>query len=387
MSDYFSFNTKIIAIFAQKETDMKPHITRVLFITLSILLSVFSTETIFAQNRKFTVVIDPGHGGRDPGAMGSSSKEKDIVLSVGRQLGDLIKKNHPDVNVMYTRSEDKFVALDKRAEIANKAKADLFISIHCNALDRKRKSPQGVETFVLGLHRSKDNLEVAKAENSVIMYEDDYSTKYEGFNPNEPESYIIFEFMANVHLDQSVYLASLVHNQLVNSSKRVNRNVRQAGFLVLREVAMPSILIELGYISNSSDEKYLKSSSGQTSMANSIYQGFKEYKREHDKKSYVFSNSEQRSAQTESSATNIATEAQSIKEYKVQFLISSRKLENGANAFKGLSPVDFYRDGSLYKYTYGSTTSETDAKKQLREVRKKFKDAFIVEFVDGVRVK
>lgn len=366
---------------------MKPHITRVLFITLSILLSVFSTETIFAQNRKFTVVIDPGHGGRDPGAMGSSSKEKDIVLSVGRQLGDLIKKNHPDVNVMYTRSEDKFVALDKRAEIANKAKADLFISIHCNALDRKRKSPQGVETFVLGLHRSKDNLEVAKAENSVIMYEDDYSTKYEGFNPNEPESYIIFEFMANVHLDQSVYLASLVHNQLVNSSKRVNRNVRQAGFLVLREVAMPSILIELGYISNSSDEKYLKSSSGQTSMANSIYQGFKEYKREHDKKSYVFSNSEQRSAQTESSATNIATEAQSIKEYKVQFLISSRKLENGANAFKGLSPVDFYRDGSLYKYTYGSTTSETDAKKQLREVRKKFKDAFIVEFVDGVRVK
>jgi len=150
----------------------------------------FPLGPVYAQNREFTVVIDPGHGGKDAGAVGSSSKEKDIVLSVGLKLGKLIENNHPDVKVLFTRNGDYFVALDKRAEIANKAHADLFISIHCNALDRRRASPQGVETFVLGLHRSKDNLDVAKAENAVIMYEDDYSVKYEGFNPNEPESYI-----------------------------------------------------------------------------------------------------------------------------------------------------------------------------------------------------
>src|SRR5690554_3233375 len=221
-----------------------------------LLLLFFFVDVLSAQDRVFTVVIDPGHGGRDPGAVGATSKEKDIVLSVGLKLGARIEKNHPDVKVLYTRKDDRFVPLNQRAEIANKARADLFISIHCNALDRRRTSPQGVETFVLGLHRSKDNLDVAKAENSVIMYEEDYSVKYEGFNPNEPESYIIFEFMANEFLGQSVNFATMVQNQLVTNSKRVNRNVRQAGFLVLREVAMPSILVELGYISNKQEEAY-----------------------------------------------------------------------------------------------------------------------------------
>src|SRR5690554_6789093 len=202
------------------------------FWILGAFLLLFFTESMNAQSRDFTVVIDPGHGGRDPGAVGATSREKDIVLSVGLKLGKLIENNHPDVKVLYTRKEDHFVPLNQRAEIANKARADLFISIHCNALDRRRASPQGVETFVLGLHRSKDNLDVAKAENSVIMYEEDYSVKYEGFNPNEPESYIIFEFMANEFLDQSVNFATMVQNQLVTNSKRVNRNVRQAGFLV-----------------------------------------------------------------------------------------------------------------------------------------------------------
>ena len=157
-----------------------------LFFLFGMLIPAFfiAAGTLSAQNRKFTVVIDPGHGGKDPGAVGSNSKEKDIVLSVGLKLGKLIESNHPDVNVIYTRNNDRFVALNQRAEIANKAHADLFMSLHCNALDRRRTSPQGVETFVLGLHRSKDNLDVAKAENSVIMYEEDYSVKYEGFNPN-----------------------------------------------------------------------------------------------------------------------------------------------------------------------------------------------------------
>jgi len=356
-----------------------------LLLFLGVFLLSFSTRPVYAQNREFTVVIDPGHGGKDAGAVGSSSKEKDIVLSVGLKLGKLIENNHPDVKVLFTRNGDYFVALDKRAEIANKAHADLFISIHCNALDRRRASPQGVETFVLGLHRSKDNLDVAKAENAVIMYEDDYSVKYEGFNPNEPESYIIFEFMANEFLSQSVYLATLVQNQLVTNAKRVNRSVRQAGFLVLREVAMPSILIELGYISNRQDEKFLKSASGQTLLASSIYQGFKEYKREYDKKSYVFTGTETQRLNADSPQTTPATEEK--KEYRIQFLSSPRRYEDGASVFKGLSPVDYYIDGTTYKYTYGSTTDPNEIKQTLREVRTKFKDAFVVEFINGRRVK
>src|SRR5690554_512897 len=316
-------------------------------LTYLLLLFLFVNE-LTAQERTFTVVIDPGHGGKDPGAVGASSKEKDIVLSVGLKLGMQIEKNHPDVRVLYTRKEDRFVALNQRAEIANKARADLFISLHCNALDRRKTSPQGVETFVLGLHRSNDNLDVAKAENAVIMYEDDYSVKYEGFNPNEPESYIIFEFMANEFLDQSVQLASLVQNQLVSNSKRVNRNVRQAGFLVLREVAMPSVLVELGYISNKQEENYLKSSSGQTSLANSIYNGFREYKREHDKKSFVFSNRNLGTPDRRSGGVVLSIGGI---EYRIQIFAFVNKLENGAPEFKGLGPVDFYKDGNLYKYT------------------------------------
>lgn len=357
-----------------------------LFFLLSVFVPVFFVIAgpVSAQERKFTVVIDPGHGGKDPGAVGSSSKEKDIVLSVGLKLGKLIESNYPDVKVIYTRVNDRFVELNKRAEIANKAHADLFISLHCNALDRRRISPQGVETFVLGLHRSKDNLDVAKAENSVIMYEEDYTVKYEGFNPNEPESYIIFEFMANEFLDRSVYFATMVQNQLVTGSKRINRNVRQAGFLVLREVAMPSVLVELGYISNKEEEKYLRSDGGQTSLAASIYNGFREYKREYDKKSYVFHNGGIQSGQ---SSENRTASVGKGKEYKVQFFTSPKKYENGASVFKGLNPVDYYTDGKTYKYTYGSTTNPGESRELLKKVRKNFKDAFIIEFENGVRVK
>jgi N-acetylmuramoyl-L-alanine amidase len=362
---------------------MKPS-ERILILLLGVFLTIFYTTSLTAQSRSFTVVIDPGHGGRDPGALGSTSKEKDIVLSVGLKLGKLIEDNHPDVKVIYTRDKDVFVPLNQRATIANKAHADLFISLHCNALDRRKTSPQGVETFVLGLHRSNDNLDVAKAENAVIMYEDDYSVKYEGFNPNEPESYIIFEFMANEFLDQSVQLASLVQNQLVSNSKRVNRNVRQAGFLVLREVAMPSVLVELGYISNKQEENYMKSSSGQTSLANSIYNGFREYKREHDKKSFVFSN---RNLGTPDSRSGGVVQSIGGIEYRIQIFASVNKLENGAPEFKGLGPVDFYKDGNLYKYTYGKTNNPNDLKNELRDVKKKFKDAFIIELENGKRVK
>lgn len=363
---------------------MKPS-KRILILLLGAFLAFFHNTTLFGQSRKFTVVIDPGHGGKDPGAVGASSKEKDIVLAVGLKLGKLIEDNHPDVTVKYTRNNDTFVALNQRASIANKAHADLFISIHCNALDRRRTSPQGVETFVLGLHRSNDNLDVAKAENAVIMYEEDYSVKYEGFNPNEPESYIIFEFMANEFLGQSVQFASLVQNQLVSNSKRVNRNVRQAGFLVLREVAMPSILVELGYISNQQEEKYLKSSSGQSSLANSIYNGFKEYKREYDKKSFVFT-SNRGPVQTDNRQASAVTATEG-REYRIQIFATPQKLKDNSPEFKGLKPVDYYNEGGTYKYTYGKTNNPDDLKNELRDIKKKFKDAFIVEFENGKRVK
>lgn len=349
------------------------------------ILFLVSAEGVLAQKKEFTVVIDPGHGGRDPGALGSSSREKDIVLSVGKKLGELIKNNHDDVIVLYTRETDKFVELNRRADIANKAKADLYISLHCNALDRKRQSPQGVETFVLGLHRSKDNLDVAKAENSVILYEDDYSTKYQGFNPNEPESYIIFEFMADQYLQQSVYFATLVQNRLVNNSKRVNRSVRQAGFLVLREVAMPSILVELGYISNREDERYMKTESAQRSMAHSVYQAFKEYKREYDKKSHIFTNPEERKASSDARFAQAPGDGAS--EYRVQFLTSPRKLSDRSPQLKGLQPTDCYVDGKTYKYTYGRSSDLNEINKTLKTVQGKFKDAFIVEFRNGKRVK
>jgi len=370
------FNPIFITIFAKRK-GMSRYVEVLLLLIFGGLL--FSVFPVASQTKEFTVVIDAGHGGRDPGALGSSSCEKDITLSVVKKLGALIEKNHSDVKVVYTRKDDSFVALDQRAAIANSAKADLFISIHCNALSKRQKSPQGVETFILGLHRSKDNLEVAKKENSVILLEEDYSRKYEGFNPQEPESYIIFEFMSDQYLKQSFRLASLVQHQLVHNSNRINRGVRQAGFLVLREVAMPSILVELGYISNPNDEKYLKSTAGQNSMANSIYMAFKEYKRDYDKKNRIFSNETANQPQK-------AISSETAIEYRVQFLTSPKKYEAGSPAFKGLSPVSFYKDGTVYKYTYGSATDLSEIIKILNEVQPKFKDAFIVKFQNGIRI-
>ena len=347
----------------------------------------------FAQRKQaFTVVIDPGHGGKDPGAIGAISKEKDIVLSVARKLGEKIKANHSDVKVVYTRTTDKFIALDERPRIANRANAQLFISIHANALDRRKTSPQGVETYILGLHRSQDNLEVAKRENSVIVYEDNYEAKYQGFNPTEPESYIIFEFMSNKFLEESLNFASLTQHELINGAKRTNRSVRQAGFLVLRETGMPSVLIELGYITNREEERYMNSAHGQDALANSIHSAFVKYKADYDKRNgYV-------------ATTNVSTPSPRAEDgvvdqqttefddnfpidYKIQFLTAPKLFEANARAFKGLTPVEYYKEGSLYKYTHGSSTNEREILQLLRKVKTKFKDAFVVQFRNGQRIK
>lgn len=238
---------------------------------------------VFPANDRFVVVIDPGHGGRDAGAVRGSYKEKDINLGVALALGEFIENNMKDVKVVYTRKADAFVALDRRAEIANKAKANLFISIHTNSTAAKKTTAQGADTYILGLSRTEENLAVAKRENSVIMLEDDYTTKYEGFDPNSPESYIIFEFMTNKYRDQSLDFAGYIQRDFRNVAKRADRGVREAGFLVLRKTSMPSVLIELGFINNDNEAKFLSTKSGQRIMATAIFSGFKEYKKNFDK--------------------------------------------------------------------------------------------------------
>lgn len=228
----------------------------------------------------FTIVIDAGHGGRDAGAIGFISKEKNINLSIALELGRLLEANMKDVKVVYTRKTDVFVDLDKRAQIANKNKADLFISIHTNstASGRKGTTVQGTETFTLGMHRAAENLEVAKRENSVITLENDYEEKYEGFDPKSSESYIIFELMQDEYMKQSVRLADLIQKQFAGHAGRINKGVKQAGFLVLREVSMPSALVEVGFINNRTEEKFLNSKEGIAKMSRSIYNAIRKYK-------------------------------------------------------------------------------------------------------------
>lgn len=430
---------------------MRRHIT-----FLFILLFVFCGTFISAGNN-YVIVIDPGHGGKDSGAIRSGYKEKDINLGVALVLGELIEKNMPDVKVVYTRKEDAFVALDKRADIANKAKANLFISIHTNSTAAKKTTASGADTYILGLSRSEENLEVAKRENSVILLEDDYTTKYEGFDPNSPESYIIFEFMTNKYRDQSLDFAGYVQRDFKKVAKRQDRGVREAGFLVLRKTSMPSVLIELGFINNDNEAKFLSSKSGQRIMATSIFSGFKDYKKNLDKiqgndnktveRKTINSKEPDKSnlAQVNQQATTIKEVATTFKEvkskpkeqvkeevskldintlkeetkvvenpnkqqqlstvkeeksvkkteiipvvkretkkennqgptYRIQFLYSPQRYKAGASEFKGLNPVEYFFE-SGYKYTYGETTNLSEIEKALLEVRTKFKDAFVI---------
>lgn len=237
---------------------------------------IFFAFSLFAM--PYTLVIDAGHGGKDPGAMGNRAKEKNINLAVALAFGKLVEQNCKDVKVVYTRKTDTFVELNERANIANRNKADLFISIHTNATAAK-VGPQGTETYTLGMHRAADNLAVAKRENSVITLESNYKQNYEGFDPNSTESYIIFELMTDKNMESSVKLASLIQKQFRNTAGRRDKGVHQAGFLVLRATSMPSVLIELGYINNASEATYLTSTAGVNALAKSIYNAFVAYKK------------------------------------------------------------------------------------------------------------
>ena len=239
------------------------------------------TATVLAANKRFTLVIDAGHGGHDAGAVGKITKEKTINLNVALAFGKLVEQNCPDVKVIYTRKTDVFIPLHTRADIANRNKADLFISIHTNALPKGHIS-RGLETYTLGMHRAADNLAVAKRENEVILYEKDYKQRYQGFDPNSSESYIMFEYMTDHNMAQSVELAKFVQRRTCASAGRQNKGVKQAGFLVLRETSMPSCLIELGFISTPDEERFLDSSAGVSQLGRGIYQAFVDYKRKYD---------------------------------------------------------------------------------------------------------
>lgn len=249
---------------------------------IMILLVVFTFNSLLLQGENkipsgiTTIIIDAGHGGKDPGAVVGSAIEKDIVLDIALRLGKIIKRNLPDVKVIYTRRGDYFVPLFQRSVIANNNNANLFISIHANYCSAP--SVKGTETYVLGLHRTQDNLDVAKKENSVILLEEDYTTRYEGFDPNLSESYIIFDMIQSNHFDQSVMFASMVQDLFRQQARRADRDVRQAGFLVLRETAMPSVLIETGYLSNKSEAAYLMTENGRETIASSIFRSLKNYK-------------------------------------------------------------------------------------------------------------
>ena len=395
----------------------RPHILYIL-ICLWLLVSPSNVSSVWAKD--YVVVIDAGHGGHDPGAIGKISKEKNINLKVALKLGNLIKQNCNDVKVVYTRSKDVFIPLDRRAEIANNAKADLFISIHTNALANNRTA-KGASTWTLGLAKSDANLEVAKRENSVILYEDDYKTRYAGFNPNSAESYIIFEFMQDKYMEQSVHLASLVQKQFRHHCKRVDRGVHQAGFLVLKASAMPSILVELGFISTPEEERYLNTEEGSSTLAKGIYRAFLSYKREHEIRLTGSSRtalpnddevtdtevaqidsteSENEKPQNTPRTDKLVTEAKTQRPivvesttndseitFKIQILTSSRPLSKNDKRLKGLKDVDYYKENGLYKYTYGASS---DYNKVLRTRRNTvtplFKDAFIIAFRNGEKM-
>ena len=381
------------------------HISVLFALCLGLLFAPWLTAEALA--REFVVVIDAGHGGHDPGAVGKISKEKNINLNVALKLGRLIENNCKDVKVVYTRKRDVFIALDRRAEIANNAKADLFISIHTNAL-AKNRTMQGASTWTLGLAKSDDNLEVAKRENAVILYESDYEARYAGFNPNSAESYIIFEFMQDKYMEQSVHLASLVQKQFKNRCKRIDRGVHQAGFLVLKASAMPSILVELGFISTPAEERYLNTEEGTSSLANGIYRAFLTYKREQEirlngssdtvvpkegttgasegKKEKSQATEKPASSKSTSSTASTAKNETGKPVFKIQILTSDKQLAKNDKRLKGLKNVDYYKEGGLYKYTYGASEDYNLVLRTRNSIRAQFKDAFIIAFKNGKKM-
>lgn len=343
-----------------------------------------------------TIVIDAGHGGKDPGAVCKLGNEKDITLAVSLKLAEYFEKYMPEVKVVLTRKTDVFVELHKRAEIANNSKADLFISIHVNA--NKSPNPSGSETLVLGLHRAKENFETAVRENAVILIEDDYNAKYEGFDPNSPESYIIFSLMQNVNFDQSITLAAKVQEQFKDRAKRSDRGVKQQGLLVLARTSMPGVLIELGFLSNPSEAKFLFSKNGQEVLASAIFRAIRNYKNSFDKEfkdddlvlpSDTISIENQDLSINEDSIQNTTsknTETTNTIIFKVQFATSSSKIPINSPKFSNVENVEENFLDGIYKYTSGNTKNYQEIVEIQKKVRKTYPDAFVISFKNGKKI-
>ncbi|NOU19927.1 MAG: N-acetylmuramoyl-L-alanine amidase [Bacteroidales bacterium] len=362
-------------LFVFKSTFFRTY-TLVYVTLLAFLFNFHANGQTPESNGIHKIVIDPGHGGSDPGTLGSRTREKDIALSIALKLGNFIRNNYPDVEVIFTRKDDKFVALDERTTIANASKADLFISIHCNS--NPSKSPYGTETYVLGLHKSEDNLDVAMRENAVITYEQDYSSKYEGYDPKSTESYIIFTLMQNAHLDQSLRFANLVETEFREHTTRHDRGVKQAGFLVLWKSSMPSVLIETGFLSNIKEEAFLATESGQELIASSIFKAFGDYKKSIDNQSLMSSSIQ---FTKEKDTSNLRLNEQNNQAeiiFKVQITSSRKKIPVTSKIFKDIKGVNEIGFDGIYKYTVGSKKKYTEIVEYCQQIRKQFPDAFII---------
>jgi N-acetylmuramoyl-L-alanine amidase len=390
-----------------------------LSLVFSFLFIFFIQAPLFAQKKVVIkkVVIDAGHGGQDPGTIGRRAKEKNVTLAIALKLGNLIQKNFKDVRVIFTRDRDVFVELNRRAQLANDLKADLFISIHCNA--NNDHSLRGAETYVMGLHRSQANLEIAKQENASILMEADYANRYDGFNPNSDESYITFSMFQDAYLEQSMEFAAEVQKQLDERVGMNDRGVRQAGFLVLYKTTMPSVLVETGYLSNPAEETFMVTDKGQEYIASAIFRAFKNFKQnvEHPETAVNITNQKTDIPKAETVHVRQATpdsyiprpetaqvkkttaESASTKQVspnppvhsalsiRIQVASMSKELATSAPVFAGLSGVKMYKHNGMFKYTVGDETTMEGAERLLNEIKRKgFKDAFIVFFKDDIRI-
>lgn len=346
-------------------------------ITALFLIQTLPASAVDDQGR-FILVIDAGHGGKDPGAVNGKNQEKSINLNVALKMGKLIEENCKDVKVIYTRKTDVFVELYKRADIANKAGADMFISIHTNSA--KNKAANGAETYLLGVeeNRTSANLNAALEENKAILLENDYEAHYEGYDPNSPESMIIFEFMQNEYQKESLKMADYTQKQMTGFAKRPDRGVHQAGYLVLWKSTMPSILIELGFISNDAECKYLVSQKGVDEMSESLYKAFRDYLDYHNKLL-------EKAVPAAQAIGNRGTENE-LPVYKIQFMSLKEPLKSNDKRLKSYANVDYYIEDGKYKYTCGDTTDYEAIQKTKKEVQKKYKDAFVVAFHEGKRI-
>lgn len=393
---------------------------------LAVMLLALITEV---GAKEFTLVIDAGHGGHDTGAPGKFSKEKDINLKTALAFGKYVEKNCPDVKVIYTRKKDVFVELKDRAGIANKAKADLFISIHTDALENNSVA-RGMTTYTLGMHRAKDNLDVAKRENSVILIEKNYKETYQGFDPNSAESYIIFEFMQDKNMQRSVDLATFIQNNTCKAADRPSRGVKQAGFLVLRETSMPSCLVELGFITTPAEEKLLNEDVTIDNIAKGIYNAFVEYKKKYDnnitvpykaeeptinivdvvpgqeKREEVRAEKPDKAVKAEEKEDKKEGKKKKEKEkeekektlyvasgdntgvpvFKVQILATDKPFKKGDAHFKGRTDYNQYTENGMTKYTIGETTDYNEILRLKSELQATFGDCFVVAFKEGQKM-